>query len=987
MPGKEENPFMKLGREDDDNPFMKLGREEPIEDEYDPRVLQDLQESYYGVTPKDMTRGRTPAEWEKSGRIVAKEALGMGGWAAGSAVIKPIGVAIGTAVGGPAGGIIGGGIASVIGGTGGYFLTKSISDSDNVGPGEVVEMGAEMAAMDAGLKIPGNVITKMVGAALGYTGVKTTEDIVKGTTPESLPEAGTDTVKNFAIGFLINAIGLGTGFAIKKIAAPRRGNYVDAVTEAINENTENYLNAAKEVGYNPTAAEIPGKRGTYSWNLLEKVLSNMPFSAGKMQKRRVENLDTLLKTRNEILSKRKGNESDLEDLGYRIKEKASELLKTETEHINNVSKEQIDGLTAKFIADTNITTTASEKDFALSSELKSFFDTTGSSTTLESVGGKTVQDLMAGVKTKKFNDASGLLEEAKIILGNNQVKLTDTTIVADELIKQEMSGKIRNTNLLRILRKFSSEKTTERLKIWFPTERERIVRQAEYDALMGETTQKKVKWEGLDRDRSKLGELIREANDLSGTEYASSKGSMSSAGRSYYLLRKAIMKDMEMSAKSAGKPDAYETFMKGKKDWGEAEQLFDFDVLKIMKKPSEDVFTAIINAGEVTTIRKMKEILGDKAFKPLKEIFTRKIIAIDKNGVFDVVETKKNINKYGEAFNEVFNERERGQIEYLTTQATEIEDRNARGLLFNKILAVDKNGLIDSTTTKKRIAERKNSDELSKLYTQEEREELNVFVDNIKKINVNSVASNKSEAVSLLGKISKKDAAGIVDLLIRPNNTVRMTHFKKLMGEELTQEVETKFISEYLIKINQYGSIYPNKMTNIYNKYQKTLKNMFDKDTSKGIENLMTLAKNSTSIGEIENSQIGSAITARGQFRTLVHSASNLLFLAAGSGAGVGVGYAVGYPITGTVAALAAVFTPDIIARLYLSKIGRKYLTIGYLIPAKSKQAIELFTRMAEISGVKLSGSTPALKAGEDQPQDIANNEDQPQINWKEIGE
>ena len=133
-----DNPFMKFvpsydekGSKDEENPFMKFvpgygskKSEKPINDEYDERSLQSLQESFSGVTPKGMDKQEPPEEWRKSGGTMYQEALGMGGMVAGSAVGGKIGAGIGTAIMPGAGSVVGGVVGAGIGGGVGYYAAK-----------------------------------------------------------------------------------------------------------------------------------------------------------------------------------------------------------------------------------------------------------------------------------------------------------------------------------------------------------------------------------------------------------------------------------------------------------------------------------------------------------------------------------------------------------------------------------------------------------------------------------------------------------------------------------------------------------------------------------------------------------------------------------------------------------------------------------------------------------------------------------------------
>ena len=118
------------------------------------------------------------------------------------------------------------------------------------------------------------------------------------------------------------------------------------------------------------------------------------------------------------------------------------------------------------------------------------------------------------------------------------------------------------------------------------------------------------------------------------------------------------------------------------------------------------------------------------------------------------------------------------------------------------------------------------------------------------------------------------------------------------------------------------------------------------------------------------------------------------------------------HPVTGAGLGLATAFTPAVIAKLYLSPIGRKYLTLGYLIPAETKQAVEFLVKLAEVAGVKIPPNIGKLGSSESS-QNVAANTTTPPVddnddnmdnmpsespeadpnvqygdsNWKEIGE
>jgi hypothetical protein len=369
-----------------------------------------------------------------------------------------------------------------------------------------------------------------------------------------------------------------------------------------------------------------------------------------------------------------------------------------------------------------------------------------------------------------------------------------------------------------------------------------------------------------------------------------------------------------------------------------------------MKQSPEDVFKTIVNPGEVENIRKLKTILGDKDFQPLKEIFTRKIIATDKNGILDVAKTKQNINKYGETFNEVFNPKEQKQVRDLINKATHIEDGYTKSKAMKDVWAINADGNIRADATKKNIL--KNKEQLSKLYTPEELNKMDDVVSRVQNANIKNIARNKSEAMNFLGIIASGSRApeNIVNAIVKPNNTINIRYMKRLLGPEMSKEVENKFVENYLMEMNQFGYFQPERSSRIFNQYDKTMRQLMDETTYREISNLMKLNKNAAMLDRIAQnpSQTGQTLIGFETGKDVLKSVTYAI--AAGAG-----GYEAsrqGHTGAGVAFALALALGPRGLAKVYLSPQGRKLLSIGYTIPATTKEGIALATKMAAIAGI-----------------------------------
>ena len=824
---------------------------------------------------------------------------------------------------------------------------------------EIARFGAEVAGMIGGgiAGAPLGPAGVVAGAGLGYAGVKTVEREFEGDNPDpSLVGRFKTAAKDVATGAIMETGGAIVGKVISKIAAPLKNSLTDYVTGKLNKDTAEYLKVAESKGYTPTAAEIAGGKNRLL-SILEGGLSYYPASAGRIGRARIENLDKLVNLRSKLLGKDAESKA-IEVVGQRIQKEAKKIIESTRATRAKISKENEEALTGKLMADINTSTTAPIREYGLSENLKGFYDSTGLAPTISSTAGKEVQDVMASEKNNMYSSASEKLSKARDMLGSENVNIEYSRTAADNIIREELQSAHPDTSVIRWARQFSSKEMSPEIKGLFDSP-EKIKRNTElYDSLMSEVAPKARTWTGLDLDTQKLGEAARKANMLEGTPYSSTRGSTTRAGRSYLMLKRGIEEDMASAASKSNK-EAYDLFTSGKEDWYKAKQLFDDDALKIMKKSPEDVFNTVVNPGEVANIRKLKEIIGDKAFKPLKDLFTQKIISIDKNGILDVAKTKQNINKYGESFGEVFSKEEQKSIYDLVKKSSVIEQGYQKTKALDGIFSKNADNTININTTKRNIINKKA--ELEKYYTPEEISKINGFVNTLGKANVRSLARNKKEGMEFLQTMADYSSPEkIVNAIVRPNNTINIRYMKRLLGPERAKDVETKFVENYLLKINEHGYYKPGTSAKNWNNYEKPMKSLMDPGTYKEVSELMLLNKHA---GQLESmasnpSQTGQVMAAYDTGKQLLGSVSSLLtgVVFAGAGAYSGHGKEDGGVVPGAVSGafygLAVAFSPNILARMYLSPAGRKFLSVGYTIPAGGKEGVAFLSKMAMLAGI-----------------------------------
>ena len=214
------------------------------------------------------------------------------------------------------------------------------------------------------------------------------------------------------------------------------------------------------------------------------------------------------------------------------------------------------------------------------------------------------------------------------------------------------------------------------------------------------------------------------------------------------------------------------------------------------------------------------------------------------------------------------------------------------------------------------------------------------------------MARNGQEAVEFLGSIVGSDNAGVVKAIVKPHNTININFMRRILGPERTREVQEEFLKEYVLKINKFGYYSPAKAATTFNQYESTMKNLMNPEEFHELSNLMQLNRRAELLSKMADnpSQTGQTLVGYEIGKKILNSTSALLL------ASVGVGY-MGFPMaaTGLAAAGAALATPYAMAKIYLSKPGRQWLTLGYTIPAGTQESAKLLMKLSGIAGVDLT--------------------------------
>jgi hypothetical protein len=174
----------------------------------------------------------------------------------------------------------------------------------------------------------------------------------------------------------------------------------------------------------------------------------------------------------------------------------------------------------------------------------------------------------------------------------------------------------------------------------------------------------------------------------------------------------------------------------------------------------------------------------------------------------------------------------------------------------------------------------------------------------------------------LLRSIMRSDRAStMVDLVVKPNDVGNVLAIKKYVGEDGMDQVRNGLLNKLLVK-NQFGNFSPNKFSSEFGKYdERVLNEVFAPDVVKDLKDLSFMSSLSGGAEKVAGNPSGTS--------------KNLI-------TGMGIGYLVSHPIRG----LAVVLGASQVTDLYLSAIGRRYLTQGFVLPVAAKIAPEIATKI-----------------------------------------
>ena len=179
-------------------------------------------------------------------------------------------------------------------------------------------------------------------------------------------------------------------------------------------------------------------------------------------------------------------------------------------------------------------------------------------------------------------------------------------------------------------------------------------------------------------------------------------------------------------------------------------------------------------------------------------------------------------------------------------------------------------------------------------------------------------------------KLSTKDPEALLRVIVRPGAVTEIRELRRVVGPRGMMNVKRAFLED-AFGVNAQQPFTPQKFAASIDKYgNETLNALFSRDEFEAISQLAHVSK---FVGRAQRVGGNPSGTAR-----------HMLNVASFSGAGIALW--MHNPMT----AAAAVLSPRVMARLYLSDVGRKWLTIGFRTPINSATAGQVSENLLKVA-------------------------------------
>lgn len=614
----------------------------------------------------------------------------------------------------------------------------------------------------------------LAGEALGYAGGEKVSDLIDralgvNKRPTDLYKELKSSAKDIGTGAGLAMGGRGIGKAaeaiIQKIVSPginKMGGMPSDISDY-----------ARSIGYRPFPTDTTASK---TLGIADSVLSYAPFSGDVMLKRRLMNLESLNNEMNRLIKSGNTDEQTIEWFGKQMKSEARNIL----EKYSSVKGKAMDEMVQDFLGKVGIES--------------------------PTPAGKTIQDLLSSKKDAMFKGAGDKIKQATEMFKNIEGKapITNTEKIAQQLHAEETAKPLawQDRDLVERLKSFlKNEPSQDIFKLvenLDPAKKAEFLKMNPDIAKMLEGETKTIPVATLQKLRSDALEEVRKSNILQGTSYTKGKGNLDNTGRINSMLADALDKDLTSYLQKTD-PTALNLLKQGREGWGIAENVFDKDILGIMKANPKDVVNRITKRGGVELIKEIKNTIGEDGLIPIRQqIFGDLFTSSTKNGILHPARMETIIKSYGEAWNETTTPLQREGI--------------------NNII-------------KKRM-----------------------FFD---------MKSKNMKTVNFLNDIVKSEDTNVVAKVIKPNDIENVKLLRRLYSPETVNDITSKVLESKIFVTTANKNILPVSSEKNFLKYESVLKELYkdnmegfsnlQKFTQLGSmgQRLQRLAENASQTGQV----------------------------------------------------------------------------------------------------------------------------------------
>lgn len=685
-------------------------------------------------------------------------------------------------------------------------------------------------------------IGALVGGGLGYAGgrvVNRVKDYLQGETEApTLPESAIETARDFGWGTTMEGVSAGIPKVLGKIAAPFK-----------NKINKQVVKDAADLGLDPTPADLlrGDSAATKGLAQVEGGMGRLLGSGGQIHEAYQKNIKRLIDLRKNFIQG-SGSPVAADQLGIKIKDNIDDYLKA----------------------------IGAERTGSLEGMRNGILKTLGSDETYEQIGGR-LKDAISkrsGIVhdiTRKAYEKVGkaLPEGAQVKTPGLQKSASRISAFLEKspISSISKSQLAKDANDLIPVTDMPIDKMPESIR----------------NQILGLSGKDAYDWDTLEDLRRYFRDAAGKADaglNPMGHISGQVKPGKSREARFYKILQKSIEQDQEGFATETG-GGISELFAKAKKTGQVEKQIYsNKTLLKLAQSNPEDFAETILNSKALTEVEQVKAAIGNKNFnRIIKPALTKKLLAVDKSGIFDPAGLRNNIANYGD--------------DYLS----KIYDQQE--LLFLKNSATKGISLSEQAIPPKFIKQLSDS------------------------------LSPQEVVKSIFTEGKSKYTARNFKLM----NTVVDEKTKKAMKYYLTHELFTKGQLEDTMSpegAKEVLSFQPTKLKKMITQYKDVLGTYYSEDE-------LSLLKKIAASGDY--------LMATEKFAANPSGTGGATAVTSQLSA-VGALIATGHPVS----AGAVIAGPYIVAKAYLSPMGRRYLSMGLRIPYGSPQSINFVSKLSQIA-------------------------------------